>query len=76
MYNAPDMDDIAQKLAVRDSFLRTLAAKQTPDDQMREMWRMQQTAWERLQRIPEAWDFYKRRQFKKRAIDVRPEYLE
>ena len=70
------MDDIAQRLAIRDSFLRKMAAQQTPDERMREMWRMQQAAWERLRRIPEAWDLYKRHQFKKRAIDVRPEYIE
>ena len=69
------MDDIAQKLAIRDSFLRKMVARQTADERMREMWRMQQAAWERLKRIPEAWDLYKRHQFKKRAIDVRPEYL-
>ena len=69
------MDDIAEKLAIRDSFLRKMAAKQTPDERMREMRRMQQAAWERLQRIPEAWELYKRRQLKKRAIDVRPEYF-
>ena len=68
--------DIAQKLAIRDIFLRKMAAKQTPDEQMRDMWQMQQASWERLKRIPQAWDLYKRRQFKKRAIDVRPEYLE
>src|SRR5271156_5632122 len=70
------MDDIARKLAIRDSLLRKMPARQTLDELMREMWRMQQASWERLKRIPQAWDFYKRRQFKQRAIDVRPEYLE
>jgi hypothetical protein len=70
------MDDISQKLAIRDSFLRKLAAAQSPDERMRDMWRMQRESWERLTRIPEAWNFYKRQQFKQRAIDVRPEYLE
>ena len=70
------MDDIAQKLAIRNGFLRKMAAKQTPDEQMREMWRMQKASWGRLKRIPEAWDLFKRQELKKRAIDVRPEYLE
>jgi hypothetical protein len=70
------MDDIAQKLAARDSFLRKMSALQTADERMRDMWRLQQASWERLKRIPQAWDLYKRRQFKMRAIDVRPEYLE
>ena len=70
------MDDIAQQLAARDSFLRKMSAQQTPDELMRDMWQMQQASWERLKRIPEAWELYKRQQFKQRAIDVRPEYLE
>jgi hypothetical protein len=70
------MDDIAQKLANRDSFLRKLAARQTPDERMQEMWRMQQDSWEQLKRIPQAWNLYQRQQFKQRAIDVRPEYFQ
>jgi predicted metalloprotease with PDZ domain len=70
------MDDIAEKLAIRDSFLRKRAAAHSPDELMREMWRMQQASWERLKRIPEAWNSYQRQQFKQRAINVRPEYLE
>ncbi len=74
-YNAA-VDEIAEQFAVRDRFLRKLAASKTPDELMREMWRMQQASWETLQRIPQAWDAYKRQQFKKRAIDVRPEYFQ
>jgi hypothetical protein len=70
------MDDIAEKLAIRDSFLRKMAAKQTVGELMREMWRRQQESWEKLQRMPDAWNAYKRQQFKQRAIDVRPEYLQ
>jgi hypothetical protein len=70
------MEDIVEKLAARDRFLRKMAARQTPDEQMRDMWRMQRESWERLKRIPQAWDLYKRRQFKKRAINGRPEYFE
>lgn len=70
------MDDIAQKLAIRDGFVARMATRQTPDERMREMWMMQQASWERLKRIPEAWNLYKRQQFKQRAIDVRSEYLE
>jgi hypothetical protein len=70
------MDDIAEKLAIRDSFLRKQAAAQSPDELMREMWRMQRESWDRLKRIPEAWNSYQRQQFKQRAIDVRPEYFE
>jgi hypothetical protein len=69
------MDNVEQQLAIRDSFLRKMAAKQSADERMREMWRLQKASWERLQRIPEAWELYKRQQFKQRAIDVRPEYL-
>ncbi|HEX4125835.1 MAG TPA: hypothetical protein VHY37_14000 [Tepidisphaeraceae bacterium] len=70
------MDEIAEKLATRDSFLRKMAARQTVDQLMREMWEMQQASWDQLQRIPEAWNLYKRQQFKQRAIDARPEHFQ
>ncbi len=70
------MDDTAQQLAIRDSFLRKMAAKQSTDELMRDLWQMQQASWDRLLRIPEAFEIYKRQQFKQRAIDVRPEYFD
>ncbi len=69
------MDEVSQKLEIRDSFVRKISARQTPDERMREMWRMQQASWEKLKRTPSAWNLYIRHQFKQRAVDVRCEYL-
>ena len=70
------MEDTAEKLAIRDSFLRKLAARKTPDERMRDMWRIRQSAWDAMRRTPGAWELYKRHQLKKRAIDARPEYIQ
>jgi len=70
------MDDTGEQLQIRDSFLRKMAAKQTPEERHQKMFEMRQAALERLQSNPTAWEAYKRNQFRKRAVDERPEDFE
>ena len=63
--------DIADQLAIRDSFRKKLALRMTPSERMREMARLQEATWETLLRNPAGYAYFMRRNFKARAIDVR-----
>ena len=65
------MDDIAEQLAIRDSFRKKLALRQTPSERMAAMARLQETTWEILRRSPEGYARFLRRNFKARAIPVK-----
>ena len=64
------MDDLAEQVAIRDSFRRKLALRQTPAERMAAMARLQEATWEILRRSPEGYARFLRRNFKARAIPV------
>lgn len=70
------MDNISEKLAIRDSFLQKMAERKSPEEHLRELARRRRIEWETLKRIPHAWEAFKRTQFKQRAIHGRPEYFD
>ena len=70
------MDDIAEQLAIRDSFRRKMVLKDSPAERMRAMARLQQRTWDALRASPTGWANFLRRNFKMRAIDVRDEWQE
>ncbi|HET6252305.1 MAG TPA: hypothetical protein VFE47_31755 [Tepidisphaeraceae bacterium] len=65
------MDDIAEQFAIRDSFRRKMALRKTPEQRMTEMAERQRLTSERGGMLPEGYANFLRRNFRKRAIDVR-----
>jgi hypothetical protein len=65
------MDDISEQLAIRDSFRRKLNMRRTPAERMEVMARLQQSMWETFRHSPKGYAHFLRRNFAKRAIDVR-----
>ena len=65
------MDEIAQQLAIRDSFRKKLALAQTPSERMAAMARLQEATWDILRRSPEGYARFLRRNFKARALTVK-----
>ncbi len=61
--------DIAEQLAIRDRFRRKMALRKTPEQRMREMAERQRALAGRMS--PEGYAHFIRRNFKKRAIEVR-----
>ncbi|QOV92067.1 hypothetical protein [Humisphaera borealis] len=69
-------DDIARQLAIRDRLRRRMEAQRTPEERLAAMNKLQRACWERLQQNPEGLARFMRRNIRKRAIDVRPEWLD
>src|SRR5206468_2212268 len=67
------VDDIAEQLAARDRLRRKLALQKTPEQRMADMARLQAAMWAALQRSPEGYARFMRRNFKARAIAVPPD---
>lgn len=65
------MDDISKQLAIRDSFRRKLNLRKTPAERMDAMARLQEAMWETFSSSPKGYAHFLRRNFAKRAIDVR-----
>jgi hypothetical protein len=65
------MDDLAEQLARRDRMRRKLAWAKTPEERMRDMAQMQERAMAALRGNPAGYAWYLKRNYKKRAIDVR-----
>lgn len=70
-YNRRIVDDIAEQFSRRDRFRRKLALQKTPAQRMADMARRQQMMWATLQRSPNGYAHFLRRNFKARAISVR-----
>ncbi len=68
-YNRHAMNEkLAQQLAARDRLRRHLSRQKTPRERMAEMARLQRRAREILQKSPEGYARFLRRNFKARAI--------
>ncbi len=65
------MDEIAEQLAIRDSFRKKLEMRKTPEERMREFKILQERTLQVLLNSPEGYARFLRRNFKARAIDVR-----
>jgi hypothetical protein len=65
------MDNIAEQLAIRDRFRRRLALQKTPEERMRDMARLQESAKAEMRRSPEGYAHFLRRNFRARAVGVR-----
>jgi hypothetical protein len=70
------MDDIAAQLAIRDRFRRNLAMRETPAQRLAAMFQLQESTWNLLKSSPQGWDRFIRRNFKRRAIPWKKEYVE
>ena len=64
------MDDVTAQLAIRDRYRRRLALLKTPEERMRDMARMQQAMWARLESNPAGYSHFLRRNYKARAIAI------
>jgi hypothetical protein len=65
------MDDIAEQLKIRDSFRRKMAALKTPRERMRDLAQLQNSTWAVLQRSPNGYAHFMRRNFKARSISLK-----
>jgi hypothetical protein len=61
-------EDIAEQLAIRDSYRRKLHARMTPEERMAKFWELQEFLFDQLKRSPNAYEWFWRRNIAKRAI--------
>jgi hypothetical protein len=64
------MNPAGDQLAFASDLRRRLTLRKTPSQRMRDMRRLQETAWATLRRSPTGYAHFLRRNFKARAIAV------
>ena len=63
-------EEVARLFAIRDSFRKKLAARETYSQRMQKMAILQEATWKALRASPTGWAHFLRRNFKARAIDI------
>lgn len=64
-------EEIARQFAIRDRWVRRIAAQATPEERVEAMMQLQQRTWTMLSQSPEAYARFLRRNFKARSVPVR-----
>jgi hypothetical protein len=64
------VEDIAEQLAIRDSYRRKFYARMTPAERMEKFWELQELLFDQLKRSPKAYEWFWRQNISQRAIPL------